>query len=115
MDKKQYNNIIDWTLNNEAQAKSEDSLSVARVVCANLGVVLPQGDLPKVAEILATNDYMGWRPCTKEEAQAAANVGTPVIGVDEEQIVVLAAVDEEQPVTSHPNVITLTNGTVNEE
>ena len=52
MDKKQYNNIIDWTLNNEEQAQCEDSLTVARAVCTNLGVALPQGNLSQVAEVL---------------------------------------------------------------
>ena len=96
MDKKQYNNIIDWTLNNDEKAQSEDSLTVARTVCTNLGVVLPQGDLPQVAEILATDDYMGWHACTKEEAQAAADSGIPAIAVGNDSVTVLAAVDDEQ-------------------
>ena len=98
MDKKQYNNVIDWTLKHEAQAQSDDSLQVTRAICNELGVALPQGDLAQVAEVLATDDYMGWKACTKEEAQGAANNGIPAIGISNEQIVVLAADDEEQPV-----------------
>ena len=111
MDKKQYNNIIDWTLNNEERAQCEDSLTVARVVCTNLGVALPQGDLKQVAEVLATDDYMGWKACTKEEAQASADVGTPAISVSNDRIVVLAATDEEQPMAATATVMTLADGT----
>ena len=111
MDKKQYNNIIDWTLNNEEQAQCEDSLTVARAVCTNLGVALPQGNLSQVAEVLATNDYMGWKACTKEEAQASADVGTPAISVSNDRIVVLAATDEEQPMAATATVMTLADGT----
>ena len=100
MDKKQYNNVIDWTLKHEAQAKSEDALQVTRAICNELGVALPQGDLAQVAEVLATDDYMGWKACTKEAAQEAANNGIPAIGISNEQIVLLAAEDEEQPVAN---------------
>ena len=70
---------------------------------------LPQGDLAQVAEVLATDDYMGWKACTKEEAQEDANNGIPAIGVSNDQIVVLAADDEEQPVANAVAVMTLAN------
>ena len=109
MNKKQYNNVIDWTLKHDAQAQSEDSLQVTRTICNELGVALPQGDLAQVAEVLATDDYMGWKACTKEAAQEAANNGIPAIGISNEQIVVLAAKDEEQPVANSVVVMTLAN------
>ncbi len=108
MNRKQYNSVIDWTLQQE---QSEDSLTTARAVCNNLGVALPEGDLPQVAETLQSNDYMYWRSCTMQEAQAAANNGTAAIGVNEERIVVLSAADEEQPVTETAAVMTLSENT----
>ena len=107
MDKKQYNNVIDWTLKHEAQAQSKDSLQVTRTICNELGVALPQGDLAQVAEVLATDDYMGWKACTKEEAQEAANNGIPAIGISNDQIVMLAAEDEDQPVANAVAVMML--------
>ena len=111
MDKKQYNNVIDWTLKHEAQAQSKDSLQVTRTICNELGVALPQGDLAQVAEVLATDDYMGWKACAQEEAQEAANNGIPAIGISNDQIVMLAAEDEEQPVANAFAVMTLSNDT----
>lgn len=107
MDKKQYNNVIDWTLKHETGAQSDDSLAVARAVCNNLGVALPQGDLSQVAEILATDDYMGWKSCTLQEAQEAANNGVATIGVSDDGIVVLTATGEEVPVAETVAVMTL--------
>lgn len=107
MDKKQYNNIIDWTQKTQPETQTEDSLTAVRAVCNNMGVALPQGDLPQVAETLATDDYMGWQACTQEEAQEAANNGIPAIGVNEDGIILLAADDEEQPVAATAAVMTL--------
>lgn len=107
MNKKQYNNVIDWTLKHDAQAQSEDSLQVTRTICNELGVALPQGDLAQVSEVLATNDYMGWKACTQEEAQAAANQGVAVIGINKDRIVFFSANDDEQAVAQTASVITL--------
>ena len=107
MDKKQYNNVIDWTLKHGAQAQSEDSLQVTRAICNELGVALPQGDLAQVAEVLATDDYMGWKACTQEEAQEAVNNGIPAIGISDDQIVMLVAEDEEQLVCNAVAVMML--------
>ena len=109
MNKKQYNNVIDWTLTHDQSAQTEDSLETARTVFKNMGVALPQGDLKQVSDVLKTDDYMGWRSCTMQEAQAAADRGTAAIGISEEKIVILAANDEEQPVTATASVMTLSN------
>lgn len=109
MNKMQYNNVIDWTLKHEAQ--SEDSLEVTRNICNEMGVALPQGDLPQVAEILATDDYMGWQSCTMQEAQEAANSGIPAIGISNQRIVFLAADDEEQPLVETSSVMVLNANT----
>ena len=109
MNKKQYNNVIDWTLTHDQSAQTEDSLKTARTVFKNMGVALPQGDLKQVSDVLKTDDYMGWRSCTMQEAQAAADRGTAAIGISEEKIVILAANDEEQPVTATASVMTLSD------
>ncbi len=108
MNKKQYNSVIEWTLQQE---QSEDTLTTARAVCNNLGVALPQGDLPQVAATLKSNDYMGWRACSMQEAQAAADNGTAAIGIGEDRIVVLSANDEEQPATQTASVMALDENT----
>ena len=109
MNKKQYNNVIDWTITHDQSAQTEDSLKTARTVFKNMGVALPQGDLKQVSDVLKTDDYMGWRSCTMQEAQAAADRGTAAIGINEEKIVILAANDEEQPVTATASVMTLSD------
>ena len=109
MNKKQYNNVIDWTLTHDQSAQTEDSLKTARTVFKNMGVALPQGDLKQVSDVLKTDDYMGWRSCTMQEAQAAADRGIAAIGVSEEKIIILAANDEEQPVTVTASVMTLSD------
>ena len=108
MNKKQYNNVIENTLKHE---QTEDSLSTARAIFNNMGIALPQGDIKAVSEILKTDDYMGWKSCTIQEAQAAADRGVAAIGVSEERIVVLSAKDEEQPVTQTASVVTLDENT----
>ena len=108
MNKKQYNNVIENTLKHE---KTDDSLSTARAIFNNMGVALPQGDIKIVYETIKTNNYMGWKSCTMQEAQAAANNGTAAIGISQDKIVVLSANDEEQPVTQTALVMTLDENT----
>lgn len=110
MDKKQYNNIIEHTLNHEATG-SADSLERARAIFKNMGVALPSGSLSEVAETLRTDDFMGWKACSMKEAQDAANEGTAAIGVSEEKIVILAAADEEAKAEETDSVMTLSEST----
>ena len=108
MNKKQYNNVIENTLKHE---QTDDSLSVARAIFDNMGVALPQGDMKTVYETIKTNNYMGWKSCTMQEAQEAANNGTAAIGISEDKIVVLSANDQEQPVAQTASVMTLDENT----
>ena len=108
MNKKQYNNVIENTLKHE---QSEDSLGTARAIFNNMGVALPQGDIKTVYETISTDNYMGWKSCTMQEAQAAADNGTAAIGISEDRIVVLSANDEEQPVAHTASVMTLDENT----
>lgn len=111
MNKKQYNNVIENTLKHEQSAQTDDSLATARAIFDNMGVALPQGDVKTVYETIKTNNYMGWRSCTMQEAQAAADKGTPAIGISEDRIVVLSANDQEQPVVQTASVMTLDENT----
>lgn len=108
MNKKQYNNVIENTLKHE---QSEDSLSTARAIFDNMGVALPQGDMKTVYETISTDNYMGWKSCTMQEAQAAADKGVAAIGISGDKIVVLSANDEEQPVAQTASVMSLDENT----
>ncbi len=111
MNKKQYNNVIDWTIKHEPAAQTEDSLATARAVFNNMGVALPNGTMEEVYETIKTDKYMGWKSCTMQEAQAAADKGTAAIGISKDRIVVLSATDEEQPVAQTASVMTLSETT----
>lgn len=54
---------------------------------------------------------MGWRACTMQEAQQAANNGTAAIGISKDRIVILSATDEEQPATQTASVMSLDENT----
>ena len=108
MNKRQYNNIIKNTLK---RVHTEDSLSAARAVFKNMGVALPGGDMKEVFETVKTDNYMGWKSCTMEEAQAAANKGTAAIGISDNKIVVLAADDAEEPIEPTAEVLAITDST----
>jgi len=107
MNKKQYNNVINYTLNHIQPEKAGDCLSEARAIFDNMGIALPQGDIKTVYETIKTDDYMGWRSCTAEEAQEAANSGNAAIGISEDRIVVISADDEDEPATQTASVMTL--------
>ena len=111
MNRKQYNNVIENTLKYEQSAQTDDSLATARAIFDNMGVALPQGDMKTVYETIKTDNYMGWRSCTMQEAQEAANNGRAAIGISEDRIVVLSANDEEQPVAQTTSVMTLDENT----
>ena len=111
MNKKHYNNVIDWTLKHDQTAQTEDSLATARAIFKNMGVALPNGSMQEVYDTIKTNQYMGWRACTMEEAQKAADKGTAAIGISKDRVVILSATDEEEPVTATASVMTLSENT----
>lgn len=111
MNKKHYNNVIDWTLKHDKAAQTEDSLATARAVFKNMGVALPNGSMQDVYDTIKTNKYMGWRACTMQEAQEAANKGTAAIGISKDRVVILSAADEEEPVAETASVMTLSEKT----
>lgn len=85
MNSNQYKQVAQTTMN-QALESGADELTAVRAACDNLGVALPNGTSGEVAETLATNDYMGWRACTAEEAQAAANEGVAALYTDGEAV-----------------------------
>ena len=111
MNTKHYNNVIDWTLKHDTAAQTEGSLATARAVFNNMGVALPNGDMQEVYDTIKTNQYMGWRACTMQEAQQAANNGTAAIGISKDRVVVLSATDEEEPVAETAAVMTISENT----
>ena len=111
MNTKHYNNVIDWTLKHHTAAQMEDPLATAKAVFNNMGIALPNGDMQEVYDTIKTNQYMGWRACTMEEAQQAANNGTAAIGISNDRIVILSAANEEDPVAETATVMTLTENT----
>ena len=108
MNKKQDNNVIENTLKHE---QTGDSISTARAIFDNMGVALPQGYVKTVYETIKTDNYMGWKSCTMQEAQAAADRGVAAIGLSQDRIIVLSANDEKQPVEQTAWVMTLDENT----
>ena len=108
MNKKQYNNVIENTLKHE---QTGDSISTARAIFDNMGVALPKGYVKTVYETIKTDNYMGWKSCTMQEAQAAADRGVAAIGLSQDRIIVLSANDEKQPVEQTAWVMTLDENT----
>lgn len=111
MNRKQYNNVIDYTLKHEPSVLTGDSLATARAIFSNMGVALPRGEIKEVYETIKTDNFMGWKSCSMQEAQVAADNGTAAIGINEERIVVLSAIDEEEPVTATATVMSLSKDT----
>lgn len=110
MNKKQYNNIIEHSLQYDCK-ETDSSLDTARIIFNNMGVALPQGDMKTVYETINTDNYMDWRKCTLEEAKEAADNGTAAIGISEDRILIFSAEDEEKPVLQTKSVLALADDT----
>lgn len=111
MNAKQNNNVINHTLKYEAAAQTQDSLATARVIFNNMGVALPTGNMKEVCETIKTDNYMGWKSCTMQEAKEAADQGIAAIGISENRVVVLAATDVEETVAETAGVLTFSENT----
>ena len=95
-----YNNVIQWTLCNMGTIFQDDSVFAARTVFKNCGVAFPEGNCTDVLSTLMSNDYVGWRMCTIEEAQMCANEGKAALGISEEQVVIVKPEEEKVLVKS---------------
>ncbi len=95
MNSKQYKNIIEWTLNNSKMDSTNNHLDIIKNIFKNMGISIPHGDYSEIYRIIGSNDYMGWRLCTYNEAQNFANNGIPVIGINENSMVVISPNEEK--------------------
>ena len=91
MNKEHYNQIIDWTIQQEQLEDKRNTLEAARLIFKNMGIPLPNGTMEEAATVLTTNDYMGWRKCTAKEAQTCANDGTAAMAVKGNEIYIVKA------------------------
>ena len=97
MNKKQYHNVIHWTLKQDESVRNSDALTAVRAIFKNMGVALPNGNCQEINEVLATGKYMNWKPCDYDEVQKLANKGVAVVGISNSDIVVIdAAVSAEE-------------------
>ena len=79
MTKNQYENIVAETIKGEPADKG--GLDTVRDILKNLGIGFPKGDVKEIRAALETEDFMGWRTCSPEEAKESISNGTPVIGI----------------------------------
>lgn len=111
MNKEQYNNIIENSLNNDTAENCHSSLSTVKNILKKMGIPLPNGNLQDVFNILQTNNYMGWRLCTLHEAQILANKGVPAIGISKNRISILKESNEQSRALNNAAVISLAKST----
>lgn len=85
----QYNNIIQGTLGDIGLEHADDSAYVAKKIFDNCGVAFPTGNSEAVLAVLQSNDYVGWRSCTAEEAQENANEGVAAVAISSDSMTVI--------------------------
>ncbi len=81
MTNKQYKNIIQMTLLNKENTAEKEDVEVLKKVFDNCGVPFPTGTKGEVTTALRNGTYVGWSPCSSDEAQAAANEGIASVGI----------------------------------
>ena len=54
-----------------------------------MGVAFPHGGLGKVIQILKGQTYMGWRPCSRDDAQRYADAGIATIAIDNKKVIII--------------------------
>lgn len=84
-----YKNIIQWTICYGQIPEDSDSITVAKKILDNLGVAFPNGNLDGIIQILKSKTYMGWNPCTREDAQRYANIGIATIAISPEKVIII--------------------------
>ena len=85
----QYKNIIQWTLFSQKDLASADSMTVVRKILNNLGVSFPNGTLKEIIRILKGKSFLGWRPCSGDDAQRYADLGVTSIAIDSARVIIL--------------------------
>lgn len=85
----QYKNIIQWTLFFHKDLEGADSMTVVKKILNNLGVAFPNGTLDDVIRILKKKRFLGWRPCSGDDAQKYVNLGVASIAIDSARVIIL--------------------------
>ena len=89
----QYKNILQWSFFLNPKLKKA-SLEDCRKIFQNLGVSFPLGELQEIIEILKSKKFLGWTPCSCEDAQKFANIGVPTIALNSNHIIFISPDDE---------------------
>ena len=80
-----YSNVIKGILDLQDNTKPINKLYTIRNI-DRMGVAFPHGSEEEIVRIIKTNDYMGWRRCSQDEARLFIEEGTPVISVSSPKI-----------------------------
>ena len=89
MTNSQYLNIIKYSAYMEHEAGNIDYFSVARNILKKLGVAFPTGSYEEAINAMKNNCFLGWRACSKDEAQKYANVGVTAIAINAGKIIII--------------------------
>ena len=108
----QYKNIILWTLYFDHISESEASLTVARKLLSKLGVSFPQGELGQIVKILNGRRFLGWTPCTLDEAQRFLDAGVASMAIDESRVIILLPSQNAETLSHHQELMEVKNNSV---
>ena len=100
MTSSEYKNTIEWTLKHSDE--SSDPEKVQRIL-RNLGTPFPQNDsnsTETIISLLSSGDYMGWNPCSKDQARFCVNNGYPAVAIYNNTVVILLPDDESVKISS---------------
>lgn len=105
---KQYNQSIDYALRHDKSRMMGDSFAVARTIFDYLEIPFPRGTAKETFDAIKNKLCNAWEVCTLQAAQQAANSGKAAIGINENRMVVFAAMNAE-PIVPTSTVICLTD------
>ena len=100
MTSSEYKNTIEWTLKHSDE--NSDPEKVQRIL-RNLGTPFPQNDgnsTETIISLLSSGDYMGWNPCSKDQARFCVNNGYPAVAIYNNTVVILLPDDESVKISS---------------
>ena len=100
MTSSEYKNTIEWTLKHSYE--NSDPEKVQRIL-RNLGTPFPQSDgssTETIISLLSSGDYMGWNPCSKDQARFCVNNGYPAVAIYNNTVVILLPDDESVKISS---------------
>ena len=100
MTSSEYKNTVEWTLKHSDE--NSDPEKVQRIL-RNLGTPFPQSDSSStetIISLLSSGDYMGWNPCSKDQARFCVNNGYPAVAIYNNTVVILLPDDESVKISS---------------